>query len=111
MSIMKFPTTPKPGHRSRHNSSYWQGKKYIGFGASAHSFDGKTRWWNVSNNSLYIQSIQNNLLPVEKEVLTTTQQMNEFIMISLRTMEGLDLEKLQAIDAASGDKGSDPEKQ
>lgn len=88
----------KPGHRSRHNSSYWQGKKYIGFGPSAHSFDGKTRWWNVSNNNLYIQSIQNNILPVEKEVLTTTQQMNEFIMISLRTMEGLDLDKLQVID-------------
>ena len=88
----------KPGQRSRHNSSYWQGKKYIGFGPSAHSFDGKTRWWNVSNNNLYIQSIQNNILPVEKEVLTTTQQMNEFIMISLRTMEGLNIDKLQAID-------------
>ena len=88
----------KPEHRSRHNSSYWQGKKYIGFGPSAHSFDGKIRWWNVSNNNLYIQSIHNNILPVEKEVLTTTQQMNEFIMISLRTMEGLDLDRLQAID-------------
>jgi oxygen-independent coproporphyrinogen-3 oxidase len=88
----------KPGHRSRHNSSYWQGKKYIGFGPSAHSFDGKTRWWNVSNNNLYIQSIQNNILPVEKEELTTSQQMNEFIMISLRTMEGLNLDQLQAID-------------
>lgn len=88
----------RPGHRSRHNSSYWQGKKYIGFGPSAHSFDGKTRWWNVANNNLYIQSIQNNILPVEKEMLTTTQQMNEFIMISLRTMEGLNIEKLQAID-------------
>ena len=88
----------KPEHRSRHNSSYWQGKKYIGFGPSAHSFDGKIRWWNVSNNNLYIQSIHNNILPVEKEVLTATQQMNEFIMISLRTMEGLDLDRLQAID-------------
>jgi oxygen-independent coproporphyrinogen-3 oxidase len=92
----------KPGHRSQHNSSYWQGKKYIGFGPSAHSFDGKTRWWNVANNNLYIQSIHNNILPVEKEVLTTTQQMNEFIMISLRTMEGLELDKLQAIDPKAG---------
>lgn len=92
----------KPDHRSRHNSSYWQGKKYIGFGPSAHSFDGKTRWWNVSNNNLYIQSIQNNILPVEKEVLSLTQQMNEFIMISLRTMEGLNLDKLQAIDPNAG---------
>jgi oxygen-independent coproporphyrinogen III oxidase len=92
----------KPGHRSRHNSSYWQGKKYFGFGPSAHSFDGKTRWWNVANNNLYIQSIQNNILPVEKEVLTTIQQMNEFIMISLRTLEGLDLDKLMAIDPKAG---------
>jgi len=92
----------KPDHRSRHNSSYWQGKKYIGFGPSAHSFDGKTRWWNVSNNNLYIQSIQNNILPVEKEVLSLTQQMNEFIMISLRTVEGLNLDKLQAIDPNAG---------
>jgi oxygen-independent coproporphyrinogen-3 oxidase len=92
----------KPGHRSRHNSSYWQGKKYLGFGPSAHSFDGKVRWWNVANNNLYIESINTNILPVEKEVLTTTQQMNEFIMISLRTMEGLDLDKLQAIDPKAG---------
>lgn len=88
----------RPGHRSRHNSSYWKGKPYFGFGASAHSFNGKTRWWNVANNNLYIQSIHNNILPVEKEELTPTQQMNEYIMISLRTMEGLDLDKLQAID-------------
>jgi oxygen-independent coproporphyrinogen-3 oxidase len=87
----------KPGMRSRHNSSYWKGKNYYGFGPSAHSFDGKARWWNIANNNTYIQSIQNNLLPVEKEELTTTQKMNEYIMISLRTMEGLDLDKAQAI--------------
>lgn len=88
----------KPGLRSRHNSSYWQGKTYFGFGPSAHSFDGKTRWWNIANNNNYIQAIQNNILPVEKEVLTTSQKLNEYIMISLRTMEGLDLEKAQEID-------------
>jgi oxygen-independent coproporphyrinogen III oxidase len=87
----------KPGMRSRHNSSYWKSKNYYGFGPSAHSFDGKARWWNIANNNTYIQSIQNNLLPVEKEELTTTQKMNEYIMISLRTMEGLDLDKAQAI--------------
>jgi oxygen-independent coproporphyrinogen-3 oxidase len=88
----------KPGLRSRHNSSYWQGKTYFGFGPSAHSFDGETRWWNIANNNNYIQAIQNNILPVEKEVLTTSQKLNEYIMISLRTMEGLDLEKAQEID-------------
>ncbi len=82
----------KPGYRSKHNSSYWLGKKYYGFGPSAHSFDGKIRKWNISNNALYIQSLKNKLIPFEEEVLTSTQQLNEYIMISLRTMEGLNLE-------------------
>ncbi len=82
----------KPNLRSSHNSSYWQGKKYYGFGPSAHSFDGdKIRQWNVANNALYIQSIQKNTIPFEEEILTTTQQLNEYIMTSLRTIEGLDL--------------------
>jgi oxygen-independent coproporphyrinogen-3 oxidase len=81
----------KPGMRSKHNSSYWQGKKYYGFGPSAHAFDGKTRQWNISNNALYIQALKKNIIPFEKEILTVTQQLNEYIMTSLRTMEGLDL--------------------
>jgi oxygen-independent coproporphyrinogen-3 oxidase len=80
-----------PGHRSRHNSSYWQGKKYLGLGPSAHSFNGESRRWNISNNSLYIQSLKNNALPVEIELLTASQRANEYIMTSLRTIEGLDL--------------------
>ena len=80
-----------PGNRSRHNSSYWQGKKYYGFGPSAHSFDGQKRQWNIANNAQYIQSIQNDIIPVEAEILTPTQQLNEYIMTSLRTMEGLDV--------------------
>ncbi len=79
------------GNRSRHNSSYWQGKKYYGFGPSAHSFDGQKRQWNIANNAQYIQSIQNNIIPCEAEILTPTQQLNEYIMTSLRTMEGLDV--------------------
>lgn len=89
----------KPGFRSRHNSSYWQGKKYIGFGPSAHSFDGNTRWWNVANNNQYIESLHNGVIPFEKEELTAIQKLNEYIMISLRTMEGLDLSKVS--EAAS----------
>lgn len=82
----------KPGHRSRHNSSYWQGKQYLGLGPSAHSFDGSSRQWNVANNTLYLKSIEQNTVPFEKEVLTKTQQLNEYIMTSLRTMEGLSLQ-------------------
>jgi oxygen-independent coproporphyrinogen-3 oxidase len=80
-----------PGYRSKHNSSYWQGKSYIGIGPSAHSYFGNTRRWNVSNNALYIKSLKNNLIPFEQEELTATQQLNEYIMTSLRTIEGLDL--------------------
>ncbi len=83
----------RPGHRSRHNSSYWQGKPYYGFGPAAHSFDGeKKRKWNISNNGLYIQSLGKNIIPCEEEVLTDIQRLNECIMTSLRTAEGLNLE-------------------
>ena len=81
----------KPGWRSRHNSSYWQGKKYIGLGPSAHSYNGKERQWNAANNNSYIESINKGILPFEKEVLTPAQQLNEYIMTSLRTLEGIDL--------------------
>ena len=81
----------KPGLRSRHNSSYWSGESYYAFGPAAHAFDGKSRRWNIANNSLYIQSLQKDIIPFEEEILTETQQLNEYIMTSLRTMEGLNL--------------------
>ena len=82
----------KPGYRSRHNSSYWQGKTYYGFGPAAHSFDGNSkRKWNISNNSLYIQSLEKNTIPFEEEILTDEQRLNEYIMSSLRTAERLNL--------------------
>jgi oxygen-independent coproporphyrinogen III oxidase len=81
----------KPGYRSRHNSSYWQGKKYLGLGPSAHSFNGSGRQWNIANNTLYIQSLAENKVPLEEEKLTTTQHLNEYIMTALRTLEGIDL--------------------
>jgi oxygen-independent coproporphyrinogen III oxidase len=82
----------KPNFLSKHNCSYWQGKPYFGFGPSAHSFDGiNKRRWNIANNSLYIQSIENNLVPFEEEILTHTQQLNEYIMTALRTSDGIDL--------------------
>jgi oxygen-independent coproporphyrinogen III oxidase len=87
----------KPGLRSKHNSSYWSGEPYYAFGPAAHAFDGKRRRWNVANNSLYIQSLQNNVIPFEEEILTKTQQLNEYIMTSLRTMEGLSLDHVSTI--------------
>jgi oxygen-independent coproporphyrinogen-3 oxidase len=82
----------KPGLRSKHNSSYWLGESYYAFGPAAHAFDGKRRRWNIANNALYIQSLQKGIIPFEEEVLTKTQQLNEYIMTSLRTMEGLNLD-------------------
>jgi oxygen-independent coproporphyrinogen-3 oxidase len=79
------------GKRSRHNSAYWQGKNYLGLGPSAHSFDGKSRQWNVAANGPYIRSLINNQVPFEIELLNQEQKINEYIMISLRTSEGLDL--------------------
>lgn len=85
----------KPGYRSKHNSSYWQGKTYIGIGPSAHSFIKNKRRWNISNNAHYIQSLKNNIIPFEEEVLTNVQQLNEYIMTSLRTIEGIDLDIIE----------------
>lgn len=83
-----------PGHESKHNSSYWKGENYYGFGPSAHAYDGKCRRWNVANNALYIKSLEQNILPFEEEVLTTTQRLNEYIMTSIRTIGGIDLNYL-----------------
>ncbi len=86
-----------PGWRSRHNSSYWSAgpgglaKKYLGVGPSAHSFDGNSRQWNIANNHRYIESINQGIVPFEKEELTPTQQLNEYIMTALRTIEGIQL--------------------
>ena len=81
----------KENFYSRHNSNYWKRKKYIGFGPSAHSYDGSSRQWNVRNNALYIQSLEGGKLNFEKEILTPAQNYNEYMMTSLRTMWGADL--------------------
>lgn len=85
----------KPNYRSKHNSSYWQGKYYLGLGPSAHSYNGISRQWNVANNSLYLNSIDQEKLPFEIEILTKTQQLNEYIMTALRTSEGISLQFVQ----------------
>jgi oxygen-independent coproporphyrinogen-3 oxidase len=81
-----------PGKRSRHNSSYWQGRKYLGLGPSAHSFNGESRQWNIANNAQYIRSLSQEIVPFEIEKLTETQKLNEYLMTSLRTLEGIDLQ-------------------
>jgi oxygen-independent coproporphyrinogen-3 oxidase len=80
-----------PGHPSRHNSNYWSGKAYIGFGPSAHSFDGnRTRWNSIANNARYIDAWVNGKgEPYETEVLTKDQQLNEKIMTGLRKKTGI----------------------
>ncbi|RZA00441.1 MAG: radical SAM family heme chaperone HemW [Sphingobacteriaceae bacterium] len=87
----------KPGQYSRHNANYWKGVKYLGLGPSAHSFNGETRQWNIANNAKYIQVLETGKTPAETEVLTETNRLNEYIMTSLRTSWGLNLDKLDQI--------------
>jgi oxygen-independent coproporphyrinogen-3 oxidase len=82
----------KPGMYSRHNSNYWEGINYLGIGPSAHSFNGESRQWNIANNHRYIQEIQQNKIPAETEFLTKVNRINEYIMTSLRTSKGIDLD-------------------
>jgi oxygen-independent coproporphyrinogen-3 oxidase len=84
----------KENYFSKNNSSYWLGKKYIGIGPSAHSYDGEQRGWNVSNNALYLKSISENKLPIETETLTITDRYNEYIMTGLRTIWGVSLDRI-----------------
>ncbi|MBI5915017.1 MAG: radical SAM family heme chaperone HemW [Bacteroidetes bacterium] len=88
----------QPGWHSRHNSSYWQGKKYLGIGPSAHSFDGPSRQWNVANNARYLRSIQAGEVPFEREILTPEQRYNEYVMTGLRTIWGCNLMKIKELD-------------
>ena len=85
----------KPNHFSKNNSSYWLGKKYLGIGPSAHSFDGKSRSWNVANNMLYLKSILENKLPLEVEILSQRDRYNEYVMTGLRTIWGISLERVE----------------
>jgi len=86
----------KPNYFSKHNTSYWKGKLYLGIGPSAHSFDGLKRSWNIANNSKYINSIQEGELPCEVEILSKNDQFNEYVMTGLRTIWGVSLEKVNA---------------
>lgn len=84
----------KAGFLSKNNSAYWLGKSYLGIGPSAHSFDGNQRSWNVRNNAKYIKAIQENTLPIEREILSITDKYNEYIMTGLRTIWGVSIAKI-----------------
>ncbi|WP_299325382.1 radical SAM family heme chaperone HemW [uncultured Maribacter sp.] len=84
----------KPGSYSKNNSAYWQQKKYIGIGPSAHSFDGVRRGWNINNNPKYIKSIEQDIVPMEVEVLSATDKYNEYVMTGLRTIWGVSLTRI-----------------
>ncbi len=86
----------KPDYFSKNNSAYWLGKKYIGIGPSAHSYDGISRSWNIANNPLYLKAIQENKLPNEMEILSVADRYNEYVMTGLRTIWGVSLDRIQA---------------
>lgn len=86
----------KEGFFSIHNSNYWKGKHYLGLGPSAHSFDGVSRQWNMANNNAYIKNINEGKGYFEKETLTEAERFNEYMLIALRTMWGIDLNYLKA---------------
>lgn len=85
----------KPGYRSRHNSSYWKDQAYLGIGPAAHSYDRVSRQWNISSVKQYIELIDSGNAYYEREVLSEDDRYNDFIMVSLRTMEGINLKKLK----------------
>ncbi|MFD1293414.1 radical SAM family heme chaperone HemW [Lutibacter holmesii] len=85
----------KPAYFSKHNTSYWLGEKYLGIGPSAHSFNGKERAWNVSNNAKYIKSLSVNTLPITIEELSKNNCFNEYIMTGLRTIWGVSFTRIE----------------
>ena len=86
----------KENYFSKNNSAYWLGKKYLGIGPSAHSYDGVSRSWNIANNIVYLKALEEDKLPSEKEILTEEDRYNEYIMTGLRTIWGISFDRIQA---------------
>ncbi len=84
----------KEGFESRHNSAYWKNEKYLGIGPSAHSFDGPTRRWNVSNNQRYMSALETEDSYFEMETLSPIDKFNELLLTGLRTVYGVDKKML-----------------
>jgi oxygen-independent coproporphyrinogen-3 oxidase len=87
----------KPGYEAIHNSNYWKGEEYLGIGPSAHSFDGRSRRWNVANNSAYMKHFKDGGTWFEEEILSTVDQWNELILTGLRTSYGVSLHQLEQL--------------
>lgn len=87
----------KPGFIAGHNSSYWKGEPYLGVGPSAHSFNGTSRRWNVSNNISYLQAIYENKNAWQEEILTDKERYNEFVMTGLRTKWGVNVNRVEEL--------------
>lgn len=85
----------KEGHYAKHNTNYWKGKQYLGIGPSAHSYNGNSRSWNINNNAKYSQGINNGHPTLEEENLTVEDRFNEYIMTSLRTVWGVNIQKIE----------------
>jgi oxygen-independent coproporphyrinogen-3 oxidase len=86
----------KEGMYAKHNSSYWKNEIYLGIGPSAHSYNGKSRQWNISNNALYIKGVTANEPAFEMETLSEADKFNEYVMTRLRTIWGIDLNFLKS---------------
>jgi oxygen-independent coproporphyrinogen-3 oxidase len=93
----EFSNFAKEGFHSRNNTAYWKGEKYIGIGPSAHSYDGKRRAWNITNNPKYIKAINEGKLPLEEEILSATDQYNEYVMTRLRTQNGISMHEVTTL--------------
>lgn len=91
----EFSNYGKEGFFSQNNTAYWRGRSYLGIGPSAHSYNGKTRSWNIANNTLYIKAIQQGKVPIEIEELSVVDRYNEYVMTGLRTMWGVSLDTIE----------------
>ena len=91
----EFSNFGKPGFYSENNMAYWHGETYLGIGPSAHSYNGTSRSWNVANNAKYMAAIEENSLPLEREVLSQVDKYNEYVMTRLRTMWGISLQEVE----------------
>jgi oxygen-independent coproporphyrinogen-3 oxidase len=85
----------KPGYMARHNTSYWQEKPYVGLGPSAHSYDGASRSWNIADINAYIEGINSGNIPEETEILGNSEKYNEYLMTGLRTIWGINTDKIR----------------
>ena len=88
------------GRYSRHNSAYWKAKPYLGVGPAAHSYDGQNRQWNIAHNAKYLKAIQEGQVPYEKEILRPAQRYNEYLLTTLRTIWGSDLQRMRDIQSS-----------